>query len=78
MIYVTKAHHKLPTMYYFAQPISFFVASLVRQISSSMFSRLGFLAGERIEAVCLAIERERSSFDFGEREFLFFILFLIF
>ena len=38
-----------------------------------MFSRLGFLAGDRIEAVCLAIERERLSFDFGEKESFYFI-----
>ena len=37
-----------------------------------MFSRLGFLARERIDALCLAIKRVKSSFDFGEREFLFF------
>ena len=38
-----------------------------------MFSRLGFLAGDRIEAVCLAIERERLSFDFGEKESFYFL-----
>ena len=39
-----------------------------------MFSRLGFLTRERIDAVCLAIKRVKSSFDFGEREFYFLTL----
>ena len=38
-----------------------------------MFSRLGFLARERIDAVCLAIKRVKSSFDFGEKESFYFL-----
>ena len=38
-----------------------------------MFSRLGFLARERIDALCLAIKRVKSSFDFGEKESFYFL-----